>query len=73
MSKLLEEAIKRLRALPRDRQDAAAELLLSVVDQDPARLALTPEQQAEVRRRLGDPDDVVSHEQVVAFFARAAE
>lgn len=41
MTKLLDVAIARLRQLPADRQDEAAELLLSLIDQDPDDLQLS--------------------------------
>jgi hypothetical protein len=68
MTKLLETAIAKLRKLPPARQDEAAELLLSMVEQDPGTLHLSPEQVAEVERRLGEPADYVAHDAVRAFF-----
>ncbi len=72
MTKLLEQAIKRLRALPSEQQDAAAELLNEIITIDPSALQLTPEQQAEVKRRLAQPTEYASHEQVRAFFQKPA-
>ncbi len=72
MTKLLEQAIERLRALPSERQDAAAELLNELIETDPSALQLTPEQQAEVKRRLTQPTEYVSHDQVRAFFQNPA-
>ena len=68
MTERLEEAIAKVRRLPRDRQDEAAELLLSVVEDNPNALRLTPQQVAEVERRLGKPSQYAPHEEVRAFF-----
>ena len=68
MTKLLEDAIAKLRDLPDDRQDDVAALVMSLVDHDPQSLGLTDQQVAEVERRLGSSSDYVSHEDVVAFF-----
>ena len=68
MNKRLSEALSRLSALPEERQEAAAELLLDFVDH-PEAYELTPEQIAEVERRLED-DDYAAPEEVEAFFAR---
>lgn len=48
MTKLLDEAISRVRNLPARRQDAVAELLLGLTAQSP-QLVLTDEQLADVR------------------------
>ncbi|MDA1091062.1 MAG: hypothetical protein O3A85_12215 [Proteobacteria bacterium] len=71
MTKLLEEAIEKARLLPADRQNDAAEILLTVVEQSGANaLRLTKEQAAEVRSRLGDRQ-YASDEEVAAFFRQA--
>ena len=72
MTERLEEAIAKVRKLPRSRQDEAAELLLSVVEDDPDGLQLTPEQVAEVERRLEQPSRYASNDDVRAFFQRKA-
>jgi hypothetical protein len=69
MNKRLSEAISRLGELPEDRQQAAAVLLLDFLDTEGAGIQLTPEQVAELDRRL-DKDDFASDEEVEAFFAR---
>ena len=66
MTERLEEAIAKARKLPRDRQDEAAELLLSMVQDNPDALRLTPEQVAEVERRLKQPSRYAPHEEVRA-------
>ncbi len=71
MTKLLEKAIEQARQLPADRQDEAAEILLSVVEQDASDAPrLTEAQVAEVRRRQADRT-YASDEDVNAFFAAA--
>jgi len=68
MTELLERAIAKLQKLPGDRQDEAAQMLLSLVDGPPA-VQLTTEQAQEVARRLDTPAPRYStHEEVAAFF-----
>ncbi len=69
MNKKLDEAISRLRELPEERQRAAAALLLDFLEHDGEEFELTPEQIAEVERRL-EEDDVATDEKVRAFFDR---
>jgi hypothetical protein len=69
MNKELDEAITRLRALPEERQRAAALLLLDFLDHDPEDIELSPEQVAEIERRLAE-DDVATDEEVRDFFDR---
>ena len=69
MNKKLDEAISRLRKLPEERQRAAAALLLDFLEHDGEEFELTPEQIAEVERRL-EEDDVATDEEVRAFFDR---
>ena len=57
MTERLEEAIAKLRKLPPDRRDKVAALLLSTIDQDSYALHLTPQQAAEVERRLAQPTE----------------
>jgi hypothetical protein len=68
MNKQLSEAIARVSELPEDRQEAAAVLLLDFLDGGPD-VELTPEQIAEIERRL-EEDEVASDEEVKAFFDR---
>jgi len=51
MTKLLEQAIAKVRELPEDEQNRAAEFLLDFASPDDQRYHLTDEQLAEVRRR----------------------
>ncbi len=70
-NKLLEQAILEVRKLPDERQNEAAEVLLSLVAQDPGSIHLSDEQVAELRRRLADPDDSrVSDDEVAATYRR---
>jgi len=69
MNKRLSEAISRLGELPDERQQAAAVLLLDFLDNEDAQIELTPEQLAELDRRLDD-DDFASDEEAEAIFAR---
>ena len=68
MNKQLSEAIARVTSLPEDQQRQAAALLLDFLDgsQD---VELTPEQIAEIERRLTE-DDVATDEEVKNFFDR---
>jgi hypothetical protein len=50
MTRLLEEAIAKVRELPDDQQDAAADALFAHISGDAGRYRLTPEQVAEVIR-----------------------
>lgn len=70
MTKLLNKAFETLSILPQDRQDEIAKMLLDWVEQEQSGLALTEEQEAEVRRRLSLPADYASDEEVEAIFRR---
>ena len=72
MTERLERAIAKLRKLPADRQDEAAALLLSMVEEDADAPRLTPQQAAEVERRLGEAPRYTPHEEVRAFFQQKA-
>jgi hypothetical protein len=68
MNKQLSEVIMRVSELPEDRQQAVAALLLDFLDRD-RDFELTPEQIAEIERRLAE-DDIASDEEVKDFFDR---
>jgi hypothetical protein len=55
MTKLLEQGIEAIRALPPDRQDLAGELLLQLADNLP-RYTLTVEQIEELKLALAEAD-----------------
>jgi hypothetical protein len=65
MNKHLDEAITRLKALPEERQQAAALLLLDFLNHDEEDI----EQIAEIERRLAE-DDVATEDEVRGFFDR---
>jgi hypothetical protein len=67
MNKRLGEAVARVRELPEERQETAANLLFHFVEH-PQAYELTPEQLEELDRRL-DSDEIASEEDVAAFFA----
>ncbi len=69
MNKQLNEAITRLKALPEERQQAAALLLLDFLNHDEEDIELSPEQIAEIERRLAE-DDVATEDEVRGFFNR---
>jgi hypothetical protein len=50
MSKLLDEAIEQLRDLPKEEQNAAADVIFAYVSSDERRYHLRPRQAREVRR-----------------------
>ena len=68
MTELLEKAIARLRSLPKERQEDAAELIMSLVEHDSRSLQLTDAQAADVERRMREPSGFASHAEVEAFF-----
>ncbi len=69
MNKRLDEAITRLRELPEEQQQVAAELLLDFLGDDGKSIELTPEQIKEIEAALAD-DEIATDEEVEAFFAR---
>ena len=66
--KELGDVIARLGDLPEDRQQAAAVLLLDFLEGTDD-IVLTPEQLAEIERRLED-EDFATDDEVRAFFDR---
>ncbi|MEI9805333.1 MAG: hypothetical protein WDN48_14025 [Pseudolabrys sp.] len=69
MNKRLDEALTKVKALSEDEQQEAAEILLEFIEAREAEIVLTPEQIAEVEKRL-EEDDVASDEEVREFFSR---
>jgi len=67
---LLDEAVAKVRKLPAERQQEAAELLLEIAEHDPNEYRLSAEQHAEVSRRLGSPPDYASDAEVAEVFDR---
>lgn len=70
MSDRLNEVLAKVRQLPEDRQEEAADLLFELVEHDPAQFRLSAKQRAEVRRRLAEPPDYASDEEVEEAFQR---
>jgi len=70
MNKHLDDAIARLRSLPEERQREAADLLRDYLDQDSSDIHLTPEQIAEIERRLSDDEPFASDAEVRSTFER---
>jgi hypothetical protein len=73
MTTLLEKAIAKLRELPDERQDEAAQFVLRMVETDPDAVQLNSAQIAEIERRLADTSpQYASHAEVLSFFKRLA-
>ena len=72
MTKLLEEAIKKVRELPADEQDEAAEMLLSVASRKAGLVPLDDETGAAIRegRAQARRGEFVSDTDMDAFFKR---
>ena len=71
MNQLLEEALEQVRALPEERQQEAAQVLLAFLDQEKnPELYLSPEQIAEIERRMSDDGPYATDDEVHAVFAR---
>jgi hypothetical protein len=71
MNPRLEEAIERVRALPEERQQQAAQVLFAFLDeQDNPDLYLSPEQIAEIERCMSDDEPYATEEEVRLVFER---
>lgn len=72
MSKLLEDAIKKVRELPESDQDEAAEMLLSVASRRAEPVQLDEETRAAVKegQEQARRGKFASDEEMVAFFRR---
>ena len=70
MTDLLQKAITEARKLPSERQDVAAAMLLAFLAQELGEYRHSPEQVAEVKRRLAEPADYATDDEVEATFAR---
>ena len=55
MTKLLQDAIEKLKELPEERQDELAQALIEVAESDMHPYRLTDEQVAEIERRIANP------------------
>lgn len=70
MNKRLEDALSRIRELSDDEQSAAAELLFEFLDAQKRDIWLSPEQVAEIERRLADKKPYATEDEVRATFDR---
>ena len=72
MSKLLEDAIKKVRELPESDQDEAAEMLLSVASRRAEPVLLDEETRAAIRegQEQARRGEFVSDKDMAAFFKR---
>jgi predicted transcriptional regulator len=72
MTKLLEEAVAKVRELPEADQDEAAEMLLSVAARKAGPVALDEETRAAIRegREQARRGEFASDEDMAAFFKR---
>ncbi len=70
MTKRLEQAIAKVRKLSAERQDEAADVLLSMVEHDPDSIQLSADQVSEVERRIKNPSGRATHEEVRRFFQK---
>ena len=72
MTKLLDKALERVRAWPKDRQDDAARLLLVIDRRDAEPYALSAEERAEIDAALGEVErgELASDKEVAALFQR---
>jgi hypothetical protein len=68
MTEILEIAIEKAKVLSSLRQDDVGKMVLAMIEQDNSELALSAEQQNEVRRRLDRPIDLVPEAEMNAFF-----
>jgi hypothetical protein len=70
MNRQLEEVLEQVRALPDERQQEVAQVLLAFLDQQSSDLYLSLEQIAEIKRRAADDGPYAADEEVRAVFAR---
>jgi hypothetical protein len=72
MTKLLDEAISKVRKLPEAEQDEAAEVLLAIASRNEGQVRLDSETRAAVREGLDQArrGEFVSDADMEAFFAR---
>jgi hypothetical protein len=70
MNRHLDDAIAQVRSLSDEGQREAAALLFEFLDQQKSDIRLTPEQVAEIERRLGDDEPFASDQEVRDLYAR---
>ena len=67
----LDMVLERVRQLPQERQEYIALEIEFMLDHNAPGGVLTPTQEAELARRLADPDKkYVSHQDAAAYFAQ---
>ena len=70
MNRHLDDAIAQVKSLSDEGQREAAALLFEFLDQQKSDIRLTPEQVAEIERRLGDDEPFASDWEVRDLYAR---
>jgi hypothetical protein len=70
VNKQLDEAITRVRTLPDEQQREAAQILLEFLDLQNSDIQFTPEQVAEIERRLNDDEPYATSDEVRDLYAR---
>jgi hypothetical protein len=70
MTSLLQNAFEKAKNLPDHRQDEVGKMLLEFMKQDNSQSHLSVSQQAEVRRRLAMPANLVPEAEMAAFFRK---
>lgn len=73
MTTLLDDVVAQIKTLSDEGQRDAADLLALFLEQRRSAYDLTHAQADEIRRRLGEPSDLVTDEDMEAFFARLGE
>lgn len=73
MTTLLDDVVAQVKTLSDEGQRDAASLLALFLEQRRSTYELTSAQADEVRRRLADSADLVTDEDMEAFFARLGE
>lgn len=64
MTKLLDDAVAQVKELPPDRQNEIAEVLLDLIGGGESDPTLSPEQIAEIERRLSDDEPFAGDDEV---------
>ena len=70
MTKLFDKAGHRIREMSPQQQDEAAEVLISIAQQDNEAVQLSADQIAEIKHRLSEPAVYATDEQVESLFQK---
>ncbi|MBT4045209.1 MAG: hypothetical protein HN834_23905 [Rhodospirillaceae bacterium] len=70
MTKLFDKAVQRIREMSPQQQDEAAEVLISIAQQDNEAVQLSADQIAEIKHRLSEPAVYATDEQVESLFQK---